>query len=160
MALQTLAIQLSYIDIVIKRNTSDLSHAESMQIPKEGGNCINWILGHILGSRNGFLQILGEGPALPAEKIELYKRGSNPLTDSEEALPLQNLLELFQSSHERMLLALQQTDPARLAEPAPFSPLDKPGETVGSLLAGLIFHEAYHAGQTGTLRHILGKKGV
>ncbi len=36
---------------------------------------------------------------------------------------------------------------AVLASKAPFSPGDNPEETVGSLLAGLVFHEGYHCGQ-------------
>ncbi len=159
MALQTMAIQLSYVDYVLKQNTSLLTHAESMQTPQEGGNCINWILGHILATRNGFLQILGEKTVLTEDKALLYQRGSTPLVDSGGVIPLEELLELLQSSHNLMLKKLQQTDPARLSEPAPFSPLGKPGETVGSLLAGLIFHDSYHSGQTGILRHILGKEG-
>ncbi len=38
------------------------------------------------------------------------------------------------------------------------SPLRK--ETVGTLLAGLVFHDAYHVGQTGLLRRIAGHAGV
>ena len=129
-----------------------------MQTPQEGGNCINWVLGHILATRNGILQILGEEPILPEDKARLYQRGSTPLIDSGEIIPLEELLVLPQSSHNIMLKKLQQSDPALLSKPAPFSPLDKPGETVGSLLAGLIFHESYHSGQTGILRRILGKE--
>ena len=51
------------------------------------------------------------------------------------------------------------TDEALAAE-APFSPTDNPDETIGSLLAGLSFHEAYHAGQIGLLRRIVGKQGA
>ncbi|MBU1676531.1 DinB family protein, partial [bacterium] len=48
----------------------------------------------------------------------------------------------------------------RLDEPAPFSPGNDETETVGSLLAGLAFHESYHCGQLGLLRRLLGKDGV
>ena len=33
-------------------------------------------------------------------------------------------------------------------------------EAVGSLLAGLLFHEAYHVGQTGVLRRLIGMDGA
>ncbi len=43
---------------------------------------------------------------------------------------------------------------------APFSPKDDENETVGSLLAGLAFHEAYHTGQLGILRRVSGADGA
>ncbi len=33
-------------------------------------------------------------------------------------------------------------------------------ETMGSLLAGMAFHEAYHAGQIGVIRRTLGFGGI
>ena len=47
-----------------------------------------------------------------------------------------------------------------LAAKAPFSPSQDEKETNGSLLAGLVFHEAYHNGQLGTLRRLSGAAGV
>jgi uncharacterized damage-inducible protein DinB len=47
-----------------------------------------------------------------------------------------------------------------MGQPAPFSPSGNPDETVGSLVATVIFHQAYHSGQTGVLRRVSGKKGA
>jgi hypothetical protein len=50
--------------------------------------------------------------------------------------------------------------PESMDRPAPFSPTGNPKETVGSLLAAFAFHEAYHVGQTGILRRVIGREGV
>jgi uncharacterized damage-inducible protein DinB len=42
----------------------------------------------------------------------------------------------------------------------PDSPTGDPDETLGSLLAVALFHQAYHAGQLGILRRIAGESGA
>ena len=38
----------------INRNLDGLSHEESLVIPEPGGNCLNWVLGHIvIGPQHG-----------------------------------------------------------------------------------------------------------
>jgi hypothetical protein len=59
-----------------------------------------------------------------------------------------------------LTMALRQFPAQRLAEKAPFSPTNDPNETVGSLIAGFVFHDAYHAGQTGLLRRIAARGGA
>ena len=56
--------------------------------------------------------------------------------------------------------ALGKATVEQLAGEAPFSPTGNPNETVGSLLASIAFHEAYHLGQTGLSRRLLGKTGA
>jgi uncharacterized damage-inducible protein DinB len=47
-----------------------------------------------------------------------------------------------------------------LGRPAPASPTGNPDETIGSLLATILFHQAYHSGQTAVLRRLVGKPGA
>ncbi len=42
----------------------------------------------------------------------------------------------------------------------PDGPTGNPEETVGSLLAVVMFHQAYHSGQLGILRRIAGESGA
>jgi len=94
------------------------------------------------------------------ERLKAYARHSSPLKDQAEALPLQELLAAFDKASERVDAGLASLAPRRLDEPAPFSPVNDPKETVRSLLASISFHQAYHAGQTGLLRRIAGKPGA
>jgi uncharacterized damage-inducible protein DinB len=40
------------------------------------------------------------------------------------------------------------------------SPSGNPDETVRSLITTVMFHQAYHAGQTAVLRRIAGREGA
>ena len=50
--------------------------------------------------------------------------------------------------------------PEELAKPLPGGPDPILGDTVGSALSALAWHEGYHSGQIGYLRRVLGKPGV
>jgi hypothetical protein len=72
----------------------------------------------------------------------------------------QELLAAFGKASERVDAGLAGLAPKKLDEPAPYSPTKNPRETVRSFLANISFHQAYHAGQTGLLRRIVGKPGA
>jgi hypothetical protein len=55
---------------------------------------------------------------------------------------------------------LRRIDPGVLDRPVADSPSGNPKETVRTLLTTLMFHQAYHAGQTAVLRRIAGKEGA
>ena len=77
-----------------------------------------------------------------------------------EAKSWDTLVEQFRALRKPIEEGLEAITDEALAAEAPFSPTDNPDETIGSLLAGLSFHEAYHAGQIGLLRRIVGKQGA
>lgn len=142
---------------VTMRNIDGVTHEDSLNQPQPAGNCLNWVLGHIIGARNNMLKILGERPLWEDGVAGPYQRHGEPLTDASKALPWDRLVADYKASQEIVLRALQQMPPERLAEKAPFSPTSNPNETIGSLLWTFAFHEAYHAGQIGVLRRIAGK---
>jgi hypothetical protein len=99
--------------------------------------------------------------------------GSKPLVDDsdfapygpgsfapDKALPLEELKRRFNQVGPVLMGALGKATVEQLAGKAPFSPTGNPNETVGSLLASIAFHEAYHLGQTGLSRRLLGKTGA
>ena len=138
---------------VLEVNTAGVSHAESLQHPEPGGNCLNWVLGHIVASRNSILELAGDEPIWSEEEAAPYARGADGLGDPSQARPLAEILADLRRAQERLLGRLGQMSDADLAVPI------KDG-TVGSQLAFLHFHEAYHAGQVGLLRRLLGKEGA
>jgi hypothetical protein len=139
-------------DYCVKINTEGFTEADSLVQPS-GGNCCNWVLGHIVASRNGILRLLGESPIWSDQEIELYKRGSAAIKAGSAACSHEKMLADFQRSQEQIQSALKRMSPEDLSR------VDGDG-TVGQKLATLHFHEAYHVGQLGLLRRIAGKEGA
>jgi hypothetical protein len=89
-----------------------------------------------------------------------YDRGSAPMTDPAEARDVNELLGIWDQVAARWDAGLAGLTPEVMEQPAPFSPGDDPNETVGSLVATLVFHQGYHVGQTGVLRRVSGHPGA
>lgn len=158
---QPLLVQLGSQRFALHTNVKGLTHEESLRSPQPGGNCLNWVVGHIVNARQTWLtKVLGEAPLFDDDTIARYRRGSEPLTDGTLAMRLEELLAAYDRAQEPLLAGLSRLTPEGLAEPAPFSPGNDPRETVGSLVAKLTFHEAYHIGQTALLRRLVGHPGA
>ena len=156
---ELLADQFGFNHSVVKINTRDLTHEDSLVTAAGGGNCINWVLGHVVSSRNGVLKVLGRDPIWDDERAAPYVRGTEPIT-AVNALPLEEILADYRSSQQTILHALGELTDRDLEARSPIAYFKGDQETVGSVLAGFVFHEAYHVGQTGTLRHLAGKGGA
>jgi hypothetical protein len=138
---------------VVKAQTEGLTNADSLiQFPH--GNCLNWVIGHIVEGRDDVLEVLGESRAAGAA-VERYQRGSEPVTGAEEAvLPLAQLLEMLDQSQARIEIALSRMDLTALARK---SEGDARGRSIGHRIFFLYFHETYHVGQTELFRQLAGK---
>jgi len=135
-------------------NVSDLSDEDALIQPKPDGNCLNWVVGHIVSSRDGALKLVGGEGFLDPATSKRYDRGSAPIRGAGDGKPLAALLTEFDRSQERLAAWLRAAP-----EGAWESPLEGWG-TVAKRLFFLHFHEAYHVGQTGILRRLAGKKGA
>jgi uncharacterized damage-inducible protein DinB len=160
MSKAVLKTQLEFTHYMITATAAGTTHEESLAAPPGGGNCLNWVLGHILVSRGQILEVLGDRGVLTDEQAEPYRRGSEPLRDGSAVLPLSELLTAVETSQERIQAQLERLDDAALARVLPESPFGREQETVETMLAALIFHEAYHAGQMGLLRRLAGLEGT
>jgi hypothetical protein len=142
---------------VVKVQTEGLTHAESLiQLPH--GNCLNWVIGHLVEGRDGVLDVLGE-PRVAGAVVERYQRGSEPIAGAEAkagggVLPLAQLLDLLDQSQERVEVALSHMDRTALARTAAG---DAQGRSIGQRVFFLYFHETYHVGQTELFRQLAGK---
>ena len=155
---ETLIIQLQYTLQVAKMNCSGITEEQALVGAESGGNCLNWVMGHVVASRSKLLPMLGKRPLWNRKNANVYQRGSAPLTGP--GLTLERIMADFEASQQPIIDGLRNLTPDQLAAKAPFSPWNNPDETVGSLLAGLLFHEAYHVGQTGVLRRVIGLEGA
>ncbi len=137
---------------VLKKHAEGISHEQSLARSGTGGNTLNWVLGHIVASRNGIFALLGEPPVWTESEAEPYVRGAAQL-DPTRAHPLPAILAALESSQARLMARLETLTDGELAA-------EHGQSTVAKQLAFLQFHETYHVGQTGLLRRLAGKEGV
>lgn len=149
--------QARLTDHVVRANLEGVSQEDSLAQPS-AGNCLNWVLGHLVCIYGKVLPMLGQEPVMEETALERYDRGSAPLRDPSEALPIDELLAAWMESSRRMDAGLAALPAEALERPAQ-GPDGQP-ETVRSLLGIVAFHQSYHAGQTGVLRRVSGKPGA
>lgn len=152
--------QAGMVHQVLRINLEGVTQEESLVHPEPGGNCLNWAVGHLLWVYNNVVRMLGQEPVMEAGRLDRYARGCAPLTDAAEALDVRELMEAWDRTAERVDAGLASLPPERLDDPVPDSPTNDPNETVRSLLSTVMFHQAYHVGQTGVLRRVAGKEGA
>ena len=140
---------------IIKSETEGLSHADSVLQPPFRGNCLNWVLGHIVGSRNTIVQALGAEALVSEAQAARYGYGSEPvLEDGDDLIPFDTLLALLDASQATFSERLSGLTEEELAKPVECFLDDA---TLGKLLFFLYFHETFHTGQTEQLRQLAGK---
>jgi hypothetical protein len=104
--------------------------------------------------------MFGQKPLFPDHDFDAYDDNGGVPFSAETALPFDELKRRYKALQEPWVKGLDGISKEALDQPAPVSPTNNPNETVGSLLAAMAFHEAYHAGQTGLLRRVVGRQGV
>jgi hypothetical protein len=136
---------------LIKKHAEGLSHTDSVIQPPFKANCFNWVLGHIVSGRIEALTYLGGPPLWAEEELALYKTGSQPITNSEQALTLERLLADLDKSLEQISARLDQITPEELDQIVETRFGERP---VGQHIDGLQWHETYHTGQLEILREL------
>ncbi|MFB3908314.1 MAG: DinB family protein [Candidatus Eisenbacteria bacterium] len=151
MQAESLASLFGLVHRVLHVNTDGITHEESLRKPEPGGNSMNWILGHLVATRNGALRLLEAEPVWSDTEAAPYQRGA--AGDVADPIRFERILSDLDRSQDRLLAAISDLTAERLATQV------KDG-TLGDRLAFLHFHESYHAGQLGLLRRLLGKEGA
>jgi hypothetical protein len=145
---------------IVHLNVAGVTQSESLFQPRPAGNCLNWVVGHLVWVYELTLPSLGEELVLAVGALERYARGGAPLSDAAEALDLDELMGAWDEASRRIDAGLLRLTAAALDAPAADYPGAGPDDTVRSHLSGILFHQAYHAGQLGTLRRLIGKEGA
>lgn len=155
-----LAKMFEFSYAAIQRNLQDLSHSDTLIIPQNGGNCLNWVLGHVVVARNTALNLIGSTPIAIGQKLALYQRGSAPCA-GDQLLDLATLRGFLDDSHQLLIPALVAMSQANLGKsvPVPYNRAPLTG-SIGDALIRLHYHEGYHNGQIGLLRRMSGKEGA
>lgn len=137
---------------IIRLQTEGLDTSDSLIQPPFGGNCMNWVIGHVVVHRGKALTALGSEPVLDEETVALYDAESNPITgDGPGVLRLDALLETLEESQERLAASLPSADFD--------AEIESRGRTttLGSRVHFWYFHDTYHTGQTELLRGLAGR---
>lgn len=139
-------------------NLDGVTAEQALVTPPGGGNSINWIVGHLVHTRNGLLDILGAERLWAKGEADCYARGAADV-DPSELRPLDDLTRDFKATKAPLDAAIRSFDHAALDADGPH---EFPGgfKTVREAIAFLHFHESYHVGQIGFMRRIVGLPGA
>jgi uncharacterized damage-inducible protein DinB len=152
---KSIAFQFGFAPRAVALNIEGVSEEDARKRPTGGGNSINWVVGHIISSRQGVLTLLGAEPTWPRETTDAYARGTSGDIPAAAELPLSRLLEDLSATTPIIVERLEALSGEELAAPS-----SNPEQTLGQRLAFLVFHESYHVGQLGLLRRLIGKPGA
>lgn len=140
---------------VVEMQTNELSHEDTLIQPQPSGNCMNWVLGHLLENQVTVLQLLGGESPISSDDLSVYQTDSDCLTAAgPDVLPLEKLLEYHKSVHDLVAARLAEMDDEDFACEVIFR--DRP-TTLGWRLLFLNFHYTYHLGQLELLRQLAGR---
>ena len=139
---------------LIKAQIKDLSDAEMLIQPTNGGNCMLWTLGHLTESLIMILHYLdGETPENLAD-LSRFKRGSEPILGPDAGLMTSaDLIEAYETLHQTILDKLDPMTDVDFNEEVPG--FGQPARR-GWMLFFMEFHHAYHIGQLELLRNLAG----
>lgn len=138
---------------IAQQQAAGLTHEDALRQLPFRGNCLNWVLGHMLIHRDYMLEWLGEAP-VGGERAQRYRRESEPITGpADDVLPLEELLGLLAASQEKLAAALNRLADADLEREVFFAGRTSP---LRNRLFFLYFHDTYHVGQTELLRQLTG----
>jgi uncharacterized damage-inducible protein DinB len=151
-----LAQQFGLMYQVTAANLAGMTQQQSLAQPSPGGNCANWILGHLTNVQNSAMQVLGEKPVW--ENEQLKRAGYDPIESAGGAIQWDAMRDQFLGSRERCVAAVAALADEKLADtvPHPFGGTC----TRGELLTIFAFHQTYHAGQLAVCRRIAGLDGA
>jgi uncharacterized damage-inducible protein DinB len=147
-----IARQFELSGYALDRNLDGVSRAQSLAIPAGGGSSINWVVGHILRSREArIFATLGLESIWSDPRQELYGKDKTPADLAGREVSVGEMVRRFERSQPILLSRLQG-----MSEEDLNAPLDEPhdtfGKTVGDMVSFFAWHEAYHVGQLAVLR--------
>ena len=141
---------------IVKAQTDGVSHAESLTQAPYNVNCLNWVVGHIVQSRDTVLGVLENDGVLDADQFARYERESDPITgDGPDVVALEDLITAMERQQDALDDVLHPMSAADLEAPHTWGDVDM---TLLRRLHFHYFHESYHTGQTDLLRQISGNE--
>ncbi len=156
MTTDDLLAQLGFCHFCIITNLEEVTEAQALQEPKPSGNPVNYVLGHIVAYRTHVCKILEVKHPWNDAKFSVYDE-SWPKTDKAKLLSLAKLKADEEQTHAILKAGIENF----AIDWDDLWPQRKEGslQTYGRRVQFFLQHEAYHAGQLGSLRRSLGLPG-
>jgi hypothetical protein len=151
---QTLIELFKFNNEIIHAQVKGITQAESLLQPPFQGNCLNWVIGHIVGIRSQCLKQMGLPGVQSEAENKIYGYGSDPLTDPAKACDLIAMLQKLDESLKTIvdkLGSLSETDMEQEVQ------IWRGKVALSEALAFMHWHESYHSGQLELLRQLAGK---
>jgi hypothetical protein len=140
---------------MIHTQTEGLTQTDTLIQPQPSGNCMNWVLGHLLDNQITLLTLLGKESPVDSVLLERYLRDSEPVTgDGPGVLTLERLLDGLDRVQAALIARLGEISDADFIREIEFR-----GRTItiGWRVLFLNFHFTYHVGQLELLRQLAGR---
>jgi len=122
-------------------------------------NHLQWIAGHLTGSRNGIAALLGMQPTFPYREVYSDPTkpppGNRPIDASITYPPLSDIRFWWNDFAPGFVSALNSMDEAQVVKEMPFS-LPIGGNSLLDMLSFVASHESYHIGQMSLIRKYIG----
>lgn len=139
---------------IIHQQLNEVTHAESLMQPPFRGNCLNWVIGHILTIRDECFELLSLPALLTESQRNTYGYGSEPILDGASACDLTTMVTMLDQSLDTLVQKLESLSQADLDHEAHIwrGPLP-----LSAAISFMLWHESYHTGQLELLRQLTGK---
>lgn len=142
-------VSQSQLDHFRKGITSE----QALQPTCNGGNPVNWILGHILAERVEALGRANQDDLSQIPDLSQYTTGNSPIP--QRFIPFEDLKDLVPVTFGMLQVAFSALTEDELAEIQPGTMVGKT-HTLGQALFSYTQHEMYHIGQISLARYALG----
>lgn len=154
--IKDLTVLLSIINDFMKQQTAGLTHADALIQPQPSGNCMNWVLGHMLANQVLLVKLLDAEVPFDEAELDHYAYGSEPITcDGPGVLPLERLLEYHERIYQAIMARLNEMTEADFDREIPQE--DGRSFPLHWCVFFRQFHLTYHLGQLEQLRQLAGR---
>jgi DinB superfamily len=143
-------------DLMMDRLVGDFSAADWRHRDAMGHDA-RWIVGHLAVYRCRVAAWAGQ-PKSTMDWESAFQRGTSPAAVP-DSLESSLLLAEFHAAHARMEIGFPTLTDAALQH-ALSRKLPDGSDTIGGAIRFMVWHEAYHLGQLGLLRRLVGKLGI
>src|SRR5262245_48044294 len=114
---QLIAHQFDLVYRMIADNVEGMTAEQSLAQPSPGGNCANWILGHLTNVQNNVMKLAGQEPVW--ESPQLSNAGWEPITSQVKAIPWETMRDRILDSRERCVAGISTLSDEKMADEVP-----------------------------------------